>query len=132
MSQDGFDFEDSEKFDTELDEQLAGVEVAAKLFLSAMRTLNAPTPTDAGISGVLDFFAPWGAAKACFYAVCLLDRGRLSINDDEDYDIVAARVRRQCSDMLASGRVKEAGQRRESKPKPAPEWQGDLFEGAER
>lgn len=131
MSQDGFDFEDDEKFATALDEQLAGVEVAAQLFLSAMKTLNAPTPTDAGISGVLDFFAPWGPAKACFYAVCLLDRGRLSINDDDDYEIVAARVRRQCSDMLASGRVKEVGQRRQTKPKPAPEGQGslDLFEG---
>lgn len=121
------DLGDTEHFASDQDEMMAAIECAARLFESAMERLKAPTPSEKGLAEVLDFFAPWGPARACFYAVCVLQNGRLSVADGEDFDVIAARVRRQCRDLMASGRVKAAGQPRTRTPKPAPETQGDLF-----
>ncbi len=128
MSTLDLDLGDAERFTSEQDEMMAALGCAARLFESAMERLKAPTPSEKGLSEVLDFFAPWGPARACFYAVCILQNGRLSVADDEDFDVIAARVRRQCRDLMASGRVKAAGQPRTRTPKPAPDTQGDLFD----
>lgn len=122
------DLGDAESFTNEQEEMAAALECAARLFESAMERIKAPTPSEKGVAEVLDFFAPWGPARACFYAVCVLQNGRLSVADDEDYDVIAARVRRQCRELMASGRVKAAGQPRTRTPKPAPDTQGDLFD----
>lgn len=121
--------DDCELFASEEERQLAGVEIAAGLFRDALCILKAPTPSETQIADVLDFYAPWGAGRACFFAAQLLERGQINVEVDEDYDVVVARVRQQIQRMQAAGRIKEVGQPRQSKPKPAPKGQGDLFAG---
>lgn len=122
-----FDLCDDDGFDSERDRELAGLEVAATLFIDTVAVLKAPTPTETAVSEVLDFFGPLGAARACFYAVKLLEAGRLGVDADEEFDVVAGRVRHQCRQMIARGRVKAAGQPRQRHAKPAPAGQGCLF-----
>jgi hypothetical protein len=121
------DLPDTEQFAGEDDKELAGLEIAAALYVSALAVLKAPTPTETGIAEVLDFFGPLGAARTFFHAVYFLETGRLSSDTDEEFEIIAARVRKQCRDMIATGRVKTAGQARQRHSKPAAAGQGDLF-----
>lgn len=122
--------DDNDRFDDAEDQELASLEIAAALFVDALSVLKAPTPTETAVAEVLDFFGPFGAARACFYAVRLLESGRLGADADDDFDVIASRVRRQCREMIAGGRVKAAGQPRQRYAKPAPAGQGDLFGGA--
>jgi len=125
-----FDLGDDAVFDSEYEEMMAGLEIAAGLFRAALKVLNAPTPSESQIASVLDFFGPCGAGRGCFFAFRYLELGEsFSVAIDDEYDVVVARVRQQIQRMQAAGRIKEAGQPRQTKPKPAPEGQGDLFEG---
>lgn len=124
--QGGFDFPDPARFASEYDEMMAGLEIAAGLFRSELDVLKAPTPGENKIKEVLDFFAPWGAGRACFFAYQYLELGQINVAVDEDYDVIAARVRQQVQRMQADGRIKADGQRRQTKPKPVPAGQGDL------
>lgn len=119
------DFGDEEE-ELSLIEQL---ETVAGLYVVSLAPLKAPTPSDQNIRDILDFFGPWGTARQCWHALRVLETGRIGVNDDEDFDTIAARVRRQCRQMIDSGRVKAAGQSRQRHAKPAPEGQGDLFGG---
>ncbi len=103
------------------------LESVAGLIPASLDTLKAPTPTEEAITAVLDFWGPWGLARQCWYALRVLETGRLGVDDEEGFDVVAARVRRQCREMISSGRVKAAGQPRQRHAKPAPAGQGDLF-----
>lgn len=130
MSDQGeFDLGDDASFASEHEKMMAGLEIAAGLFRSGLDVLKAPTPGENKIKEVLDFFAPWGPGRACFFAYQYLELGQINVAVDEDYDVIAARVRQQVQRMQADGRIKADGQRRQSKPKAAPEGQGDLFGG---
>ncbi len=124
-----FDLSDEAVFDSDEEAMFSSLEIAAGLFRSSLSVLKAPTPGENQIAGVLDFFSPWGAGRACFFAYQYLELGQINVAVDEDYDVIAARVRQQVQRMQADGRIKADGQRRQSKPKAAPEGQGDLFGG---
>lgn len=122
-----FDFGDAIKR-TDDECMMLVLEAGRAIWLDTLSTLKAPTPTDTLLRDALDFFGPFGAARHCWYAVQLLDTGECTQDDDESFEFIADRVRKQCREMLASGRVKAAGQRRQRTPRHVP-GQADLFEG---
>lgn len=120
-----FDFDDPEKWESPDDELLAGLTIAAVVLFSVVATLKNGTPADNQIKELLDFIGPLGAGCYCFEAWCVLTTGRCSTGN---YDDFCGWVRREVRRAYAAGRVKEDGQARVRRPKPAP-GQSDLFGG---
>lgn len=124
-----FDNIDQDCFESEADAFEAATYTAAELYLSMMKRLKAPTPTDQHLQEVLDFFGPFGPGRACYFAVQAVMEGRL----EDDYSDIVWRVQKQCHALMKAGRVKEKGQKRDvakaKKERAEQAGQMDIFGG---
>lgn len=117
------DLPDTDHFESELDRDEAGLKILVLMLIDELRVLKFGTPTQQHVSSLLSFIGPFGAGAHAFNAWCVL------CHQEGDYEDFTGWVRRECRRAIASGRVKEAGQRRQRTGKVVPERQGDLFEG---